>query len=133
MITPEILNERMVDVSVQLEHLVSRIIPNDDDEYLCNAARSRMLELRTILAVLTGKGKAWSPHMRPLTQAVNDFIAKLDEQNNGVIENDSNIEEALAVKEEVADLLDQARVAALSMLANLNAAVEKIPQLQRVK
>lgn len=133
MITPEILNEMLNHSAEQFDALVCRLKADQDEAYLVHAARSRMLELRTIVSVITGKGKAWSPHVRPLTQAVNDFIAKLDEQNNGVIENDSNIEEALAVKEDVADLLDQARVAALSMLANLNAAVEKIPQLQRVK
>lgn len=121
---------------MNFEHFHDQLLnieKDTDENHLVDAARSRLLELETIIGALTGKGKAWDKRLSPMTHAVDDFILgldnKLQEPINYAGENSADeLHELIVRKEEIEQLLNQARIAALCMLANLNAAILKFPK-----
>lgn len=116
-----------------LGSVIDCINPAEGDEYLKTAARSHLLVLETILGTLTGKGTPWSPHLRGIVRAIDKTIYDIDVANNASVideATDELVDAALEEREEVMLLLDQARIAALSMAAHLNAAITRIPSMK---
>ena len=124
-------------ISEAFDQVLNTIVYQQDDEHLMAAAKSRLLELRTLVLAVSGEGEPHDPRVRPLSRAVNDYIEKLDVDNRkpaGIddIEDEGQVEQMLLEREEVETLLNQARIAALCMLANINAAVKSLNSRTKV-
>lgn len=108
----------------------------EDTFFMYRAAKARLLELDIQMRLLQGVPLDLHHKTHPLTLAVNDLIKSVEVENNKVIDEsteDAHVEAILIAREDVDMHLDNARVAALAMMAHLSAALKSLPNLTIVK
>lgn len=132
--TPTKIAEALSILVSQLNEQVGKIEVPEEYQYMLDAARSRVLDLNTILGAITGNGVPFLPQMRPMSWAIDRFMKSLEEQYMQPIPEDApDLEDQLLTRDEIEQLVNQARLSALSFLAHTNACFILLPRLKRVK
>jgi hypothetical protein len=131
---PDKIEEAMSLLIKSLTDGIQHIEVPEDDQYMLDAAHSRVLELRSLLSAITGKGVPFVTQVRPLTHAIDNFMKRMEAEYMQPIPDDiDDLEKQLMTRDEIDQLMNQARIAALSFLAHINACYLLIPTLKRVK
>jgi hypothetical protein len=106
--------------------------------YMLEAAHHRFVEFQALMTMGAGRQYPFNPKLQPLINAINDFVASVDEHVNREIDGETGnaaLEEVLMQREEAASHLDQARIAGCALLVHLDRALHDdtaSPQLSLV-
>ncbi len=108
-------------------YLIDAIPVTDSNFTLITAARARLHEAQALASIAAGLPWPFAPALSPLSRAVDDFIQHIETLNVQPLpadaEGDNTINQRIQLKEDCLDALDQAKIAAITLMTHLNKAL----------